>query len=215
MPVPVLMSHVQSQSTYKQGIVIILCTYISLCHIPLSIARACCICEGLTLKFRDDIRDLMDLRETQAGVAPLDNAVNTKGTRPGVYPCVCTRRAAYVHLTHSLAVSAAMRGLPRRHVPPTQRGPLMGGGSVDGGGRGWCNTNTSANFGLLYACWELAGPESERERGWSRTDRREWQRGPAKGARKGETERGKEKEEDEGEIEKKIEREVYVYMADT
>lgn len=113
--------------------------HISLCHIPLSIARTCIICEGLTSKFRDDSRDLMDLRETQTGVAPLDNAVNTKGTRPGVYPCVCTRRAAYVHLTHSLAVSAAMRGLtlPRRHATTSIQAAAMGSGGIDAGGRGW------------------------------------------------------------------------------
>ncbi|TGZ47011.1 Uncharacterized protein DBV15_02998 [Temnothorax longispinosus] len=86
---------------------------------------------------------------------------------------------------------------------------MGGGGGVDGGGRGWRNTNTSANFGLLYACWELAGPERERERGWSRTDRREGDREDlrGRGARKGETERGKEQRGDEGETEKEIERE--------
>lgn len=168
---------------------------------------------GLTSKFRDDSRDLMDLRETQAGVALLDNAVNTKGTRPGVYPCVCTRRAAYVHLTHSLVVSAAMRGLtlPRRHATTSIQAAAMGSGGVDGGSRGWHNTNTSANFGLLYACWELAGPERERERGWSRMDRRE---GDREDRGEGEKERNRERKgerRDEGETEKEIERE-YMYI---
>lgn len=137
--------------------------------IPLSMARAC-IREELTSKFRDDIRDLMDLWETQMGVAPLDNAVNTKGTRPGANPCVhATRR-----LCASNTFFSGERGYARSHPSPqtrttnTQgggRGGAMGGSGVGGGSRGWRNTNTSANFGLLYACWELAGPESERERG--------------------------------------------------
>jgi len=60
---------------------------------------------------------------------------------------VCTRRAAYVHLTHSLAVrpvSAAMRGLTPSHPTPQTRttntqgagGRTMGGSGVGGGGSG-------------------------------------------------------------------------------
>lgn len=61
----ILMSYIYS-SICKQCSNNLVHIYISLCHVPLSVSRAY-ICEGLTLKFRDDIRDLMDLRETQAG----------------------------------------------------------------------------------------------------------------------------------------------------
>lgn len=86
MPFPILMSHTQSRSRYKQCSNNPMYIYFALSY-PFIYSGAY-TCEELTSKFRDDIRDLMDLRETQAGVAPLDNAVNTKGTRPGVYPCV-------------------------------------------------------------------------------------------------------------------------------
>lgn len=75
----------------------------------------------------------------------------------------------------------------------------MGGGGVDGGGRGWRNTNTSANFGLLYACWELAGPEREREKGGGREwiDEREMERRTAEGDEKG---RNQERKGEGGEL---------------
>lgn len=121
-----------------------------------------------TNKFRDNIRDLMDFwgEETRkARVAPLDNAVNTKETR-------LRHQTLSVHATRRLCASNtffsgerdyARSHPPRRHVPPThaeEEDARRSGSGVGGGGRGWRNTNTSANFGLLYACWEpIAGPE--------------------------------------------------------
>ncbi|KYM97501.1 hypothetical protein ALC62_11795 [Cyphomyrmex costatus] len=144
----------------------------------------------------------MDLRETQAGVAPLDNAVNTKGTGPGAAPSsVCTRRAAYVHLTHSLAVrpvSAAMRGGAARWVAVALAVAVEGGATQT-------RVQTSSFCMRVGNSPDLRG--SEKAGGREQTDVRKTER-TAEGARKGETERGKEKGRgDGGETEKEIERE--------
>ncbi|KYQ57090.1 hypothetical protein ALC60_04079, partial [Trachymyrmex zeteki] len=97
-----------------------------------------------------------------AGVAPLDNAVNTKGTGPSaIHPTPQTRTTNTQGAVRWVAVALAVVV------------------------RGWRNTNKGANFELLYACWELAGPERKRERKWSRTDRREEDREDRGGGEKG------------------------------
>lgn len=185
-------------------------------------ARAC-IREELASKFRDDIRDLMDLWETQMGVAPLDNAVNTKGTRPGANPCVhATRR-----LCASNTFFSGERGYARSHPSPqtrttnTQRG---GGGArwvavasavAVGGGATQTRVQTSGFCMRVGNSPDLRA--SEKGGGRGRIDERETERAE-EGVRKGETERGKEKREGVRVRQRRKLREreaVYVYMADT